>query len=225
MMMSNDRVPEPSVMPVNRQEWGKQLNISNFINAYYQYKDIQSLEKCKEILIVGPGQGLERAILNWRGYAVTTLDIDSTFSPDYIGSVHDLNMFSSGQFDAVIASHVLEHLAVPYLDAALKELSRVSRNAIIYLPIFGKHFQWRFMTGGRKIDISIISDVYNWFIAPDGVSPRYMAGQHFWEVGMRGFKTRDLKKRFSSYFRILRTYRNRDWLASMNFILKSKWFD
>ncbi len=224
-MKISDKVPEPDAMPVNSREWARQIGLSSFINTYYQYKDIQAIGACRKVLIVGPGQGLDKVVLEWRGFEVTTLDIDSTFAPDYIGSVHDLNMFGSMQFDVAIASHVLEHLAEPYLDPALKELARVSRYALIYLPVNGKHLQWRFITGARRIDISFILDLCNYFKKPDGISPRYMAGQHFWEVGMRGFRVRDMKKRFSAFFQVLFMYRNKDWLPSMNFVMKSKLHD
>src|ERR1700758_4049693 len=127
-------------MPVDRQEWSRKLNLSNFVNSYYQYRDLQRVGTCKKVLIVGPGQGLDKLVLKWRGYEVTTFDIDGTFQPDYLGSVHDLSQFGDGQFDAVIASHVLEHLPEPYLTPSLRELARVARYALIYLPIHRRHF-------------------------------------------------------------------------------------
>lgn len=211
----------PSVMPVDRTEWAKQLNLSNFVNAYYQYRDLQSLEGCRKILIVGPGQGLDTEILKWRGYEVQTFDIDETFHPDFIGSVHDLSRFADQQFDAIIASHVLEHLPVSYLDEALKEISRVGRYALIYLPVHGRHMQLRLIPGFKGIDISLIFNLFNYFRKPDGVVPRYMAGQHYWEVGMRGWRVRDVTKRMSQYFQVMSSYRNKDWLPSYNFVLKS----
>jgi len=221
-IMSKDNVPAPTVMPLNREEWVKQIGLSNFINTYYQYKDVQTISGCSKILIVGSGQGLDKVVFEWRGYDVTTIDIDSTFDPDYTGSVHDLNMFDTGQFDVVIASHVLEHLAEPYLDPALQEIARVGHHGLVYLPVHGKHFQWRFTTGARRLDLSLVLDLYNLFKKPDGFSPRYSAGQHFWEVGMRGFKVKDMKKRFLSFFDIVYMYRNKDWLPSINFVLKSR---
>src|ERR671910_579671 len=107
--MSAQRVPQPAVMPVDRERWLQHLDLSNFVNAYYQYRDLQRLENCQSVLIVGPGQGLATEVLKWRGYRVTTLDIDHTFKPDVVGSVHDMPMFDDLGFDAVIASHVLEH--------------------------------------------------------------------------------------------------------------------
>src|SRR5437773_2896392 len=91
-------VPGPAPMPVDRERWFGELDLSNFINSYYEFRDLQSCGNCKTLLIVGPGQGLGTLVLKWRGYQVTTLDIDETFKPDFIGSVHDLSMFVDGQF-------------------------------------------------------------------------------------------------------------------------------
>jgi hypothetical protein len=209
-------------MPVDREHWFRQLDLSNFVNAYYQFRDLSRIEGCRRVLIVGPGQGLQTEVLRWRGYEVTTLDIDETFKPDVIGSVHDMNMFEDRQFDAVIASHVLEHLAVAYLDGSLCELSRVAAYALIYLPVAGRHVQARVQPGFKGIDLSVVVDVFNYLHRPNGIDARYCGGQHFWEVGMRGFRVKDLKRRMSSEFEVVDVYRNRDWNPSLNFVLRSK---
>jgi hypothetical protein len=209
-------------MPVDREEWFRLLNLSNFVNSYYQYRDLQECIDIKNVLIVGPGQGFDTQVLRWRGYRVTTFDIDDTFRPDVIGSVHDLSMFESDSFDAVIVSHVIEHLAEPYLDDALSEIARVGRYSLIYLPVAGRHCQLRFLPGVKGIDLSFIIDLFNWFSKPDGVTPHYCGGQHFWEVGMRGFRVHDFMRRFNQNFEVIRHYRNRDWNPSYNFILKAK---
>jgi len=209
-------------MPVDSKAWAKELHMSNFINTYYQYRDLQSCCNGGKILIVGPGQGFEVLVLKWRGYEVSTFDIDEIFTPDHLGSIHDLSLFNDNEFDAVIVSHVLEHLAAPYLDTALKEIARVGRYALIYLPVAGRHGQLRFIPGIRGLDLSLIWDMFNYFEKPDGKTPRYCQKQHFWELGMRGFRVKDIKKRMEKYFTILSAYRNRDWRPSYNFVLKSK---
>lgn len=209
-------------MPVDREQWLKQLDLSVFVNAFYQYRDVEALPGCRSVLIVGPGQGLATEVLKWRGYRVTTLDIDSTFNPDVIGSVHHMPGFHDQQFDAVIASHVLEHLAVPYLDPALGELARVARHAILYVPVAGRHVQGRIQPGFKGIDVSVVVDLFNPFHRPNGTEPRYCQRQHFWEVGMRGFRKRDLKARMARHFDVLDIYRNRDWNPSLNFVLRSR---
>jgi hypothetical protein len=215
-------VPAPAAMSVDREEWLRQLNLSNFVNTYYQFRDLQALATCRTVLIVGPGQGLETQVLRWRGYEVTTFDIDETFKPDHLGSVHQMGMFRDGQFDAVIASHVLEHLPEPYLEPALAEIARVGAFALVYLPVAGRHFQARLSPGFRGIDWSFIVDLFNYFHRPSGIVPRYCHRQHYWEVGMRGFRVRDLTARFAKHFELLETYRNRDWNPSQNFVLRSK---
>lgn len=49
-----------------------------------------------------------------------------------------------------------------------------------------------------------------------------MEGQHFWEIGLPGFRARDLTWRFERWFEVLACYRNRDWLPRQNFVLKSR---
>ncbi len=222
--MTPDMSPRPSVMPIDRELWRKELHLSNFVNSYYQYRDLMKwVGDGASILVVGPGQGLDAAVFKWRGFQVVTFDIDNTFSPDVIGSCHEMPMFENGQFDVVIASHVLEHLPLPYLDLALDEIARVGRHAIFYLPVAGRHAILRFMPGIKGIDWAVITDFFKFWERPDGVRARYCGGQHYWEVGLRGFRVPDLKERLSRSFDVLDAYRNRDWLPSFNFVLRSKY--
>ena len=117
----------PGQMPVDMECWMRQLHLSNFVNAYYQLRDVERLPDCRRILVVGPGQGLGVQVLRWRGFNVTTLDVDASVSPDVRGSVHDMSAFGVEQFDVIIVSHVLEHLPVTLLDTALSEMARVGR--------------------------------------------------------------------------------------------------
>lgn len=218
--MSN--APTPHVMSIDREAWARELNLSNFVNASYQFRDVQSCGSVERILVIGPGQGLDTAVFRWRGYRVTTLDIDDTFNPDVIGSCHDMSLFRDGQFDVVIASHVIEHLPVAYLDAALGEIARVGRFALVYLPVSGRHFHLRFAPGVLGIDLSLIVDLLPFWRKPDGITADYCQGQHYWEVGLRGFRKADLAQRLSAEFEVLRVYRNRDWTPSLNFVLRSR---
>lgn len=222
MISETSQQPEPQPMPVDHKQWLAELHLCNFANAYYQYRDLTALGGVRSVLMVGPGQGLETAVLRWRDFLVTTFDIDDRFRPDVIGSVHDLGVFGTKSFDAVVVSHVLEHLPVPYLDPSLQEIARIGRFALIYLPVHGRHIQARFIPGFGGLDFSLFIDIFNYFERPTGLQPKYMAGQHYWEVGMRGFRVKDLCRRISRFFDVVQSYRNPDWLPSHNFVLRAK---
>ena len=214
--------PRPDKMPVDMEQWASQLNISNFANAFAQYRDVTSLGDVSRILIVGPGQGLDCAVFKWRGYDVTTMDIDDRLSPDVIGSVHELSMFEDKAFDVVIASHVLEHLPPAYLDSAIAELARVAHHALVYLPIAGRIFRLRVMPGLRGWDWTFALHLPNYFLRPDPNRPLFCEGQHYWEVGRPGYSQRKVAARLRRHFNIRAAYRNPDWLPSVNFVLSAR---
>ena len=223
-MKKQKDVPKPAVMPLeDRETWREQLNLSNFVNTYYQYRDVESLKTGRRLLIIGLGQGLDTQLFRWRGYDVVTYDIDEAFRPDVVGSVHDLSAFADRQFDVAIASHVIEHVAVPYLDRALGEIARVADHALIYLPIGGRPVHFRFtpyiLTPGN---FNVVFDVRNVFSRPDGVTPKYHLGQHFWEIGRHGWSKRAVRRRLRQHFDIVNEYRNYDMVGSYNFVLRSK---
>lgn len=215
--------PRPQVMPIDREAWAKELHLSNFVNSYYQYRDVMKWVGAESsVLIIGPGQGLDTQVLRWRQCRVTTFDIDATFRPDVIGSCHHMPMFSNAQFDVVIASHVLEHLPLAFLDQALAEMSRIARHAIVYLPVAGRHGLLRFMPGFKGIDWATVFDLSRFWERPDGIHAKYCGGQHYWEVGYRGFRVSDVCRRFEANFEVVEQYRNKDWISSHNFVLRSR---
>jgi predicted SAM-dependent methyltransferase len=221
--MAKHGSPRPDVMPIDREAWLRQLHLSNFVNTYYQFRDVTMwIGTEPSILIIGPGQGLDAHVLKWRKCRVTTFDIDHTFEPDVVGSCHDMPMFGDAQFDVVIASHVLEHLPVAYLDLALTEIARVGRNALVYLPVAGRHMMLRIVPGFKGIEWTSLFDLQRFWERPDGAHAKYCGGQHYWEIGYRGFRLRDVRRRFERHFEILRQYRNRDWIGSHNFVMRSK---
>lgn len=212
----------PRLMPIDRKKWALELNLSNFVNTYYQYRDVESLGVCRNILVVGPGQGLDTAVFKWRGFNVTTYDIDETFRPDVIGSVDVMSAFDDEQFDVVIVSHVLEHLPASHLESSLQEIARVGRYALIYLPVGGRHGFLRFVAGFRDLELKVCWDLLNCLYKHNGESAVFCARQHFWELGRRGFRVKEVRVRLLKYFEIISNYRNYDWLPSYNFVLRSR---
>jgi len=177
----------PGIMPVDRAAGKRELHLSNFVNAYYELRDLEMV----------------------RAGAV-------------LGSVHDMAVFANASFDAVPASHMLEHLPAECLDAALREIARVGSHALVHLPVAGRHPQLRLSSEVCGLDPSLRLDVHNWLHRPDGREPRYVRGMHYCEVGRRGLRVRELLRRFALHFEVLPHYRNRDWLPGYSFVLRSR---
>lgn len=212
----------PSPMQVDIDHWARQLDVSNFANAFAQYRDFAELGAVQRILVIGPGQGLDTAIFRWRGYEVVTLDIDDRLKPDVIGSAHDLSRFGDKSFDVVIASHVLEHIPPAFLDRVIDELARVAHHALIYLPLPGRIMRLRLAPGFGGHDWSFTFNLFNPFDRPDPETARFCAGQHYWELGRPGFRKREVEARFARRFSMRRAYRNPDWPVSFNYVLSAR---
>lgn len=214
-------VPEPHPMPVEAAEYARSLSVTGFVNAYYQLRDVLSYHP-RRVLIVGVGVGLEPLVLREKfGLEVTTLDVDARFGPDVVGSVHDMGAFSDGQFDVVVASHVLEHLPFAYFDRCVDELARVARHAVVYLPYAGRHLELK-LTWAQRVREWAARLRIPPFGRISGNELELQEGHHYWEVGFRGFSPAALSRRLSRRFTIDRRYHNRDWSYSINFLLTAR---
>lgn len=180
------------------------LHLSNFLNCHAHVQDVQSLPGVKSILLIGVGTGLEVAVLRWLGYEVSTFDNARGVMPDYRGDVRDMRRLSGRYFDCVIASHVLEHVPADNLNRILKDFARISKYALIYLPVNGKQLRMQF---------------HCWSCILDLPGPK-KDPDHYWEL--QSWRRAEWLRRFEQHFTVMRHYRNQDWPASYNFVLQSK---
>ncbi len=77
----------------------------------------------KKILHAGCGDG--KLPKDWQAYREIRLDNDPTLSPDIVASIVAMPMIEDESFDAVLASHVVEHLHAHEAAMALAEFHRV----------------------------------------------------------------------------------------------------
>lgn len=143
----------------------------------------------RSLLEIGPGDRTVSEALEKRGIAVTTADIAEDLSPDVRASATELP-FEDGSFDTVLAAEILEHIRFEDVPGALREICRVSKRfAVISLPHAGIVFSL-----GFKLPLLPRFDYIRKL--PFFWRSHRFQGEHYWELGKRGFSTSRIKKLF-----------------------------
>lgn len=186
---------------------------ARWVSFFYQIEILQDL-KAKNILEIGPGNGLVTYVLRDRGAAVTTVDIDPELKPDVVASVDKLP-FADNSFDTVCAFEMLEHMPFEHFVKNLQEMSRVSRkHIIISLP------------DRRRILLNLVLKIpfikyKNIFIKMPSFKRHVFDGQHYWEIGKSGYSVSVIKERIKkSGLKILNDFVRFDAPGSHYFILE-----
>lgn len=184
--------------PVPEYASAKYEHLDRWVSYYRQIQEVLTLRPA-ELLEIGKGSGLVSTVLKSRGLDVTSLDIDPDVRPDVVGSVLALP-FADKEFDVTLCAEVLEHLPFEDFPKALSEIRRVTRRAVVLsLPNWG----WTFWLG-LKLPLLPKLDFF-WKLA--GVLKHPSGGEHFWEIGKRGYPLRKISAAIEAAgFRVRTTY-------------------
>jgi len=105
--------------PLSRYDY----TIFTFIHYYQQIHHCIKLKPIR-VLEIGPGDHTVTDFLRRHGIAVRTLDNDPRLHPDYVGDIRK-ELPIDEKFDLVLASEVLEHTNIRYLETILENIKRV----------------------------------------------------------------------------------------------------
>ena len=175
----------------NHYDFSKYVNKERFMSYYYQLKYIYNLNS-KNILEIGPGNNFLKNNLK-EHFNIKTLDIDQNLKPDFVGSIDKIPL-KNNSFDLIVCFQVLEHLPFNKFEVALKELKRVSRkDVLISLPYSGEDigFQLKIPFLGIFSISKRISKFYK---------KHKFDGQHYWEIGKKGYSKSKIIKILKKYF-------------------------
>lgn len=175
-------------------------HLYRWISYWYQIQAILRATP-RTVLKIGPGTGVVTDYLRNRlGIRVTTFDFDSSRNPDIVGDVRKLaDYFRDASFDCVCAFQVLEHIPYHDFEKVLEHLAHVSReHVLISLPYWGYFVQFRVrlfkefvLAFGRKV-----TRPFTW----------QFDGQHYWEIGTRGYPLRRVMDSISEVLQIEKHY-------------------
>jgi SAM-dependent methyltransferase len=157
-----------------------------WVSYSWQTKLVKSVAPQGRVLEIGVGNGVVASFLSGT-HTVETVDINAELRPTHVGSVERLDFLQPESFDAVLCAEVLEHLPYAQFDSCLKELQRVSKNFIILsLPYWGNTF-------GIRLRMPVLGTrTLKWKLT--GYKPHTFNGQHYWEIGKRGYPVWKIKQ-------------------------------
>ena len=200
-------------------------NFQNYNHKNYNYKSrwISYWHQIDEVLKLNPDKVLEIGVgnktvsnyLKSLGLDLITIDIDGGLKPDVIGNVLK-TPFQNNSFNVILCAEVLEHLPFSDFEKSLNEIKKVcGQYAIITLPYGG-------------IDFSLIA-----YLPKKGLKtilsvkipfPRKFEfdGEHYWEIGKKGYSLNKIRKILSKYFVIGREFYPTENMWHYFFILKVK---
>jgi hypothetical protein len=128
----------------------------------------------------------------------TSVDIAEDLRPDVIGSIDKLP-FNDQTFNVVCAFEVLEHLPFEKFEQAILEMKRVaSKHVMFSIPHFGPAIK-------LNVKIPFLPEVRFAFKVPFPKVHTFN-GQHYWELGKRGYPVKRIRDILQKHFTILKEF-------------------
>jgi SAM-dependent methyltransferase len=179
-------------------EFDRYASPERFSSYWYQLKEIFDADPVS-VVEIGAGDGVVGDYLRRQGaITYTSVDYAADVQPDVVADVRKLP-FKDGEFDVACAFEVLEHLPFEDFDAALSELMRVSKKrAIISLPHFGPPLKFVFK-------IPLLPEIRAVYKVPMP-KEHVFNGQHYWEIGKKGYPPSRIRQAILSHGALLRDY-------------------
>ena len=145
--------------------WIKNLeNEFHFSTYYEQAKHVYAHISREESLIeAGIGSGLLCDLLSRRGWNIKTVDIDSDKNPDFCSDVLSFD-FNQGQFDALLAFEIFEHLPWDTFCKLLEKIQGTSISKILFsVPRCEYELLNFFLRCSSSLRVTVCVSVYSLF--------------------------------------------------------------
>ncbi len=174
----------PTVQVQNAHYGGAYDHKARWLNYWYQIREVLAA-KPATVLEIGLGGGLVAAYLRAQGITVTTMDIDPSLTPDVVGSITAIPL-PDASFDVVLAAEVIEHIPFEEVTTALTEMARVSKKTVVVSTPDSRRTLLSF-----DAKLPFLPAV-RLFLKVPSLRRHAFDGQHYWEMGKRGYPYRRL---------------------------------
>lgn len=180
-------------------------DLQRFLNYYYQI-DLVKKYKPANVLEIGVGNHTVSNYLKNMGFKVDTCDFDQLLAPDFVADIRDLP-FKDKSYDLLMACEVLEHIPWQEVDKALFQIKRVTKRYaivsvpysslsfefILSLPLFRRLFKRKYLSLFFRVPLFFKTLKFN--------------GEHYWEMGRKGYSIGEVRKKFKEDFKIIQEFR------------------
>ena len=197
-------------------------DVHRFVSYFNQQKILQEIIKTlgKEdvrILEIGNGTGF----LRWQitsthpKIVYKTFDIASDLKPDYVGDICNIKDIVSEKFDIVVCFEVLEHIRFADVLPVLKQIAALTRD---YFVISVPHIKLHFVAWFK---LSLIKPLKLYLRLPFPIKHKF-DGEHYWELGKKGYGLKTFRKKLNRYFNINREFEDAMDNYHRFYIMKTK---
>jgi SAM-dependent methyltransferase len=184
----------------NHYSFERYFDESRWMSYWYQIKEIVSRPEIKSVLDIGPGTEFLRSMLAIHRPDIMyhTLDIANDVKPDIIGEVINIPV-PYNTYDLVCAFQILEHIEFSDFEKGVQELKRVSKQYVfISLPHFGPSVElWFKIPFFKRVKLSTKIPI---------PQKHVFGGQHYWEVGKRGYSPKKIRSVLQKHLTLLDEY-------------------
>lgn len=180
-------------------------DLKRFISYFYQIDLARKLQP-KKVLEIGVGNKITATYLKQSGIEVDTCDFDKNLEPDYVADIRKLP-FNDSSYDIIMAYEILEHIPWQDIDKALSELYRVSKKyVLISIPyrVISFEFVFKIPLMGKILKKPFIN---LFFGIPRFFTKIKFSGEHYWEMGVKNYPPRKIRRTLGKHFRILKEVR------------------
>ena len=172
--------------------------IERFISYHVQKELI--LNACRgrngpKVLEIGTGTGFLASYLRAQGIDLVTFDFDERLDPDITGDIRELDALVNESYDVVACFEVLEHMPYEDVPGVIRGIRRITREVcLLSVPQLRLYVSlW--------LKLPRIAPLEKYMSLPFAKRHRF-DGQHYWELGCRGYSLKKFKDLLSEHFAI-----------------------
>ena len=200
-------------------DFGRYVDEHRWNSYYYQIKE--GLSGGNNVLIIGVGDGIVADILSKFGKNVNTFDFDPKLKPDIVGSVTKIDEVLNKNYDTVLCCQVLEHIPFEEFEHTIKRISRCTRSKFV-LSLPNNNIKLDINVSVPKLPkMKVRKLIRRPFQKPYKIEEQGN-GEHYWEIGAKGYSERKIIAVLKKYFIIEKRYIPSDNMYHIFYILKPR---